>query len=125
MASTEKQEALVKESWELLKQKIPELSLRFFTLDCTGCKEYVFFSETQRRYRRIIPSSRLMLSRFSRCNQFPIFNSLFQVVKEALLRTIKEAIGEEKCSDEMSSAWGEAYDQLAAAIKAKMKEEAA
>ncbi|EOY18890.1 Non-symbiotic hemoglobin 2 [Theobroma cacao] len=49
----------------------------------------------------------------------------FEVVKEALLRTIKEAIGEEKCSDEMSSAWGEAYDQLAAAIKAKMKEEAA
>ncbi|KAK6228324.1 Globin - like 1 [Theobroma cacao] len=32
MAFTEKQEALVKESWELLKQKIPELSLRFFTL---------------------------------------------------------------------------------------------
>lgn len=62
---------------------------------------------------------------FHKSNQFPIFNSLFQVVKEALLRTIKEAIGEEKCSDEMSSAWGEAYDQLAAAIKAKMKEEAA
>ncbi|XVE75472.1 hypothetical protein DITRI_Ditri12bG0096400 [Diplodiscus trichospermus] len=49
----------------------------------------------------------------------------FEVVKEALLRTIKEGMGEEKWSDEMNSAWAEAYDQLAAAIKAEMKAEAA
>ena len=47
------------------------------------------------------------------------------MVKEALLRTIKEAIGEEKWSDEMKCAWSEGYDQLAAAMKAEMKEEAA
>uniref|UniRef100_A0A7N2ME78 Globin domain-containing protein n=1 Tax=Quercus lobata TaxID=97700 RepID=A0A7N2ME78_QUELO len=29
---TEKQEALVKESWKVMKQNIPEHSLRFFTL---------------------------------------------------------------------------------------------
>ncbi|EEF27349.1 non-symbiotic hemoglobin, putative, partial [Ricinus communis] len=48
----------------------------------------------------------------------------FEVVKEALLRTVQEAIGE-KWNEEMSGAWGEAYDQLAAAIKSEMKEEAA
>lgn len=46
---------------------------------------------------------------------------LMQVVKEALLRTIEEAIGEEKWNEEMKNAWGEAYDQLAEAIKAEMK----
>lgn len=46
------------------------------------------------------------------------------MVKEALLRTVKEALGE-KWSNEMGCAWGEAYNQLAAAIKAEMKEEAA
>lgn len=45
------------------------------------------------------------------------------MVKEALLRTIEKAVGE-KWSDEMKSAWAEAYDQLAAAIKAEMKQEA-
>lgn len=43
-----------------------------------------------------------------------------QVVKEALLRTVKEGVGE-KWSDEMGSAWERAYDQLASAIKAQMK----
>ncbi|KAK6137873.1 hypothetical protein DH2020_028381 [Rehmannia glutinosa] len=46
----------------------------------------------------------------------------FEVVKEALLRTVKEAIGE-KWSEEMNGAWGEAYDQLATAIKNEMKPE--
>ncbi|KAJ0102310.1 hypothetical protein Patl1_05976 [Pistacia atlantica] len=44
------------------------------------------------------------------------------VVKEALLRTIKEGVGK-KWSEDMGSAWSEAYDQLAAAIKAEMKED--
>ncbi|KAF6171573.1 hypothetical protein GIB67_018097 [Kingdonia uniflora] len=44
----------------------------------------------------------------------------FEVVKEALLRTIKETVGE-RWSEEMGSTWAEAYDQLAATIKPKMK----
>lgn len=44
------------------------------------------------------------------------------MVKEALLRTIRDGVGE-NWSDEMGCAWGEAYDQLAAAIKVEMKEE--
>ncbi|CAL1358638.1 unnamed protein product [Linum trigynum] len=45
----------------------------------------------------------------------------FQVLREALLRTLKEAIGDEKWSQELEAAWGEAYDQLAAAIRVEMK----
>ena len=35
---------------------------------------------------------------------------------------IKEAVGE-KWNDEMASAWGEAYDQLAAAMKNEMTQD--
>jgi hemoglobin-like flavoprotein len=42
------------------------------------------------------------------------------VTKFALLETIKEAVPE-MWSPEMKSAWGEAYDQLVAAIKLEMK----
>ncbi|KAG8390553.1 hypothetical protein BUALT_Bualt01G0095400 [Buddleja alternifolia] len=44
------------------------------------------------------------------------------VVKEALLRTVKEAMGT-KWSEEMNGAWEEAYDQLATAIKDEMRAE--
>jgi len=47
-----------------------------------------------------------------------------QVVRDALLRTIEEAVGE-KWSEEMEGAWGAGYDQLAAAIQAEMKDDAA
>lgn len=43
-----------------------------------------------------------------------------QVVRFSLLETIKEAVGDIWCP-EMKSAWGEAYDQLVAAIKVEMK----
>lgn len=42
------------------------------------------------------------------------------MVKKALLRTVREAVGE-RWNEEMKGAWGEAYDQLATAIKAEMK----
>lgn len=44
---------------------------------------------------------------------------IMQVTKFALLETIKEAVPE-MWSTEMKNAWGEAYDQLAAAIKNEM-----
>ena len=46
------------------------------------------------------------------------------MVKEALLRTIKEAVGD-KWNEELSDAWAIAYDELATAIKKEMKDEAA
>lgn len=45
-------------------------------------------------------------------------------MKQALLRTIEEASGD-KWSEELKCAWSVAYDHLAAAIKAEMKEEVA
>ncbi|KAK1314076.1 Non-symbiotic hemoglobin 2 [Acorus calamus] len=48
----------------------------------------------------------------------------FEVVKEALLRTVREAVGDNKWSEEMRGAWSVAYDHLAEAIKAEMKAEA-
>jgi hemoglobin-like flavoprotein len=41
------------------------------------------------------------------------------VVKEALLKTIKEAVGD-KWSEELSTSWEVAYDGLASAIKKAM-----
>ena len=43
-----------------------------------------------------------------------------QVVKSALLDTIKDAVPDMWCP-EMKTAWGQAYDHLGAAIKAEMK----
>lgn len=42
-----------------------------------------------------------------------------QVLKEALLKTLKEAMGD-KWSEEVSNAWGIAYDELAGVIKKGM-----
>lgn len=41
------------------------------------------------------------------------------MVKEALLKTIKEVAGD-KWSEELSTAWGVAYDGLATTIKKAM-----
>ncbi|KAH0904978.1 hypothetical protein HID58_044481 [Brassica napus] len=46
----------------------------------------------------------------------------FEVVKEALVRTLKEGLGE-KYNEEVEGAWSQAYDHLALAIKAEMKQE--
>lgn len=45
---------------------------------------------------------------------------LLQVTRYALLETIKGAVPE-MWSEEMKSAWGEAYNELVAAIKSEMK----
>jgi hemoglobin-like flavoprotein len=43
------------------------------------------------------------------------------VTRFALLETIKEAVPADMWGPEMKNAWGEAYDQLVAAIKQEMK----
>jgi len=52
--------------------------------------------------------------------KYGVADEHFEVTKFALLETIKEAVPE-MWSPEMKGAWGEAYDQLAAAIKKDMK----
>ncbi|GAB4837944.1 Non-symbiotic hemoglobin 1 [Ancistrocladus abbreviatus] len=52
--------------------------------------------------------------------KYGVVDEHFEVVRYALLETIKEAVPE-MWSSEMKDAWSEAYDQLAAAIKQEMK----
>ncbi|KAJ4837560.1 Non-symbiotic hemoglobin 2 [Turnera subulata] len=154
MSFTEKQEALVKESWEILKQNIPENSLRFFgtileiapaakdlfsflkdsdeipqnnpKLKAHAVKVFKMTCESAIQLREkgevVVADTTLKYLGSVHLKKGVIYPH-FEVVKEALLRTVKEALGE-KWSEEVGGAWGEAYDQLAAAIKAEMKEEA-
>ncbi|OVA19474.1 Globin [Macleaya cordata] len=151
---TEKQEALVKESWELMKQNIQELSLHFFTtileiapaakgmfsflrdseevpqnnpkLKAHAVKVFKMTCESaiQLREKGEVVVQESTLSYLGAVHvKSGVIDPHFEVVKEALMRTIKGAVGE-KWSEEMGCAWGEAYDQLAAAIKAEMKQAA-
>ncbi|XP_031118497.1 non-symbiotic hemoglobin 2 [Ipomoea triloba] len=150
MGFSEKQEALVKDSWQEMKHNIPQLSLRFFTLIleiAPAAKDMFSFlkdsdevphnnpklkshaiivfkltcdSAVQLREKGEVVVSGTTLKHLGAVHiQKGVIEPHFQVVKEALLRTVEEAMGE-KWSEEMKEAWAEAYDQLAAAIKAEM-----
>ncbi|XP_039028515.1 non-symbiotic hemoglobin 2 [Hibiscus syriacus] len=156
MGFTEKQEALVKESWEVLKQDIPRFSLLFFSLIleiAPAAKNMFSFlreseeipqnnpklkahavkvfkmtceSAIQLREKGEVVVTDTTLKNLGNVHvKSGVLDPHFEVVKEALLRTVKEAIGEGKWSEDMKSAWGEAYDQLASAIKAEMNNIAA
>ncbi|KAG5548023.1 hypothetical protein RHGRI_013651 [Rhododendron griersonianum] len=111
-AFTEEQEALVVKSWNSMKKNAGELSLKFFL-----------------RVFEIAPTAKKLFS-FLRDSDVPLEQNpklkphamtvFVMVTKYALLETIKEAVPE-MWSPEMKNAWGEAFDQLAAAIKAEMK----
>ncbi|KAM6584331.1 hypothetical protein CsatB_011333 [Cannabis sativa] len=152
MGFSEKQESLVKESWEVMKLDIPHHSLRFFTLileiapaaknmfsflkdsdevpqnnpklKAHAVKVFKMTCEAAIQLREkgevVVPDSSL-----KHLGSVHLKNGVipphFEVVKEALLRTIKEGLGE-KWNEEIGSSWGEAYDQLAAAIKNEMKQ---
>ncbi|RWR91940.1 Non-symbiotic hemoglobin [Cinnamomum micranthum f. kanehirae] len=152
---TEKQEALVKESWELMKLNIPDLSLQFFTtileiapaakgmfsflkdsdvvpqnnpkLKAHAVKVFKMTCEAAIQLREkgeVVVAETTLKNLGSVHVKKGVVDAHFEVVKEALLRTIKDAVGK-KWSEEMAVAWAEAYDHLAAAIKAEMKEEVA
>ncbi|KAE9465361.1 hypothetical protein C3L33_02735, partial [Rhododendron williamsianum] len=150
MVFSEKQEALVKESWEVMKQNIPEFSLRFFTLILeiapAAKSMFSFLKDTDeipqnnpklkshavkvfkmtcesaiqlREKGEVVVSETTLKYLGSIHLQKGVIDPHFEVVKEALLRTVREAVGG-KWNEEMKGAWGEAYDQLAMAIKAEM-----
>ncbi|KAM4094405.1 hypothetical protein ACB094_06G192900 [Castanea mollissima] len=142
MGFTGKQEALVKESWKVMKQNIPEHSLRFFTLIlemAPAVKNMLPFLKDSDEipqndptlkahafivFKMVVLRDVLLKHLGSVHLEKGVVDSHFEVGKEALLGTIKEAVGE-SWSDEMGGAWGEAYDQLAATIKTQMEEKAA
>ncbi|KAL7109262.1 hypothetical protein ACP275_06G165000 [Erythranthe tilingii] len=148
---SEKQEALVKESWELIKHNIPELSLRFFTLILeiapAAKNMFSFLKDTDEiphnnpklkahavKVFKMTCESAIQLHEKGEVVvgettlkwlgsihlQKGVIDPHFEVVKEALLRTVQEGTGE-KWSEEMNGAWAEAYDHLATAIKNEMK----
>ncbi|KAK9158724.1 hypothetical protein Scep_005298 [Stephania cephalantha] len=155
MGFTEQQGRLVKESWEVMKLDIPNLSLRFFTtileiapaakgmfsflrdsneipqnnpkLKAHAVKVFKLTCESAIQLREkgeiVLPESTLKHLGSVHLSK-GVIDAHFEVVKEALLRTVKEAVGS-KWSEEMKCAWGEAYDQLATAIKDEMKAAAA
>ncbi|KAG8096944.1 hypothetical protein GUJ93_ZPchr0013g34391 [Zizania palustris] len=53
--------------------------------------------------------------------KYGVGDAHFEVTRFALLETIKEAIPADMWSLAMKSAWGEAYNQLVAAIRLEMK----
>ncbi|CAN0826068.1 Non-symbiotic hemoglobin 2 [Linum grandiflorum] len=151
MEFTERQEALVKESWQLIQQDIPHYSLRFFTmileiappakqmfsflrdsddiplnnpkLKAHAVKVFKMTCESAIQLREkgeVVVRDTTLEYLASVHVKSGVVPPHFEVVKEALLRTLKEGVGEDKWSTEMEEAWIHAYDQLAAAIIAHM-----
>ncbi|KAM7263359.1 hypothetical protein ACFE04_001042 [Oxalis oulophora] len=138
MEFTDEQETLVKESWEILKQDIPQYSFLFFSTDTDevpsnnpklkahAIKVFKMTCETaiQLREKGEVVVSGTTLKYLGAVHvKNGVIDPHFEVVKEALLRTVKQGVGEEKWSEELGLAWAVAYDQLAAAIKTEMKAE--
>ncbi|KAJ0550526.1 putative Globin-like superfamily, leghemoglobin, iron-binding protein [Helianthus annuus] len=155
MGFSEKQEELVKESWEIMKEDIPALSLHFFTqiLEIAPAAKglFSFLKDTDE-----IPQNNPKL----KAHAVKVFKMTCEsaiqlrekgevVVNDSTLKylgsvhlqkgvvgphfeVVKEGLLRtvekgvgEKWSEEMKGAWSEAYDQLAAAIQAEMNKEAA
>ncbi|KAL5562579.1 hypothetical protein UlMin_032326 [Ulmus minor] len=148
---TEEQEALVVKSWAVMKKNAGEIGLKFFlkifeiapsakklfsflkdspvpveqnpklkphamTVFVMTCESAVQLRKSGKVTVRESNLKRIGAQHF----KYGVVDEHFEVTKFALLETIKEAVPE-MWSPEMKNAWGEAYDQLVAAIKAEMK----
>uniref|UniRef100_A0A803NP81 Globin domain-containing protein n=1 Tax=Cannabis sativa TaxID=3483 RepID=A0A803NP81_CANSA len=148
---TEEQEALVVKSWAVMKKNSSELGLKFFLkifeiapsakklfsflkdsaipleqnpkLKPHAMTVFVMTCESAAQLRKAgkVTLKEANLKRLGATHfKYGVVDEHFEVTKFALLETIKEAVPE-MWSPEMKSAWGEAYDQLVAAIKTEMK----
>ncbi|KAJ0076805.1 hypothetical protein Patl1_36312 [Pistacia atlantica] len=143
---TEEQEALVVKSWNVMKKNTGELGLKFFLkifeIAPSAQKLFSFLRDSnvpleqnqKLKSHAIHCESAVQLRKAGKVTvrestlkklgathfKYGVVNEHFEVTKFALLETIKEAVPE-MWSPEMKNAWGEAYDQLVAAIKAEMK----
>ncbi|KAI7749839.1 hypothetical protein M8C21_027504 [Ambrosia artemisiifolia] len=154
MGFSERQETLVKESWAVMKEDIPNLSVYLYEMILEIAPEvrglFSFLKDTNelpknnpklkshavkvfkmvceaaiqlREKGEVVITGSTLKYLGSVHLQKGIVDPQFEVVKEALIRTVEKAMGE-KCSEEMKDAWREAYDHLAAAVKNEMKQEA-
>ncbi|XP_047158510.1 leghemoglobin-2 [Vigna umbellata] len=141
VAFSDKQEALVNVAWEAFKADIPKYSVVFYTSilekapaaknlfsflangvdpsnpKLTGHAEKLFGlvrdSAAQLKANGAVVADAALGAVHS---QKAVTDAQFLVVKEAFVKTLKEAVGA-KWSDELSGAVEVAYDELAAAIK--------
>nr|QAX32752.1 leghemoglobin [Galega orientalis] len=146
MGFTEKQEALVNSSYESFKQNLPHYSVLFYTIilekapaakdmfsflkDTAGVQDSPKLQAHAVKVFGLVRDSAVQLRAKGEVVlgdatlgvihiQKGVVDPHFVVVKEALLKTIKEAAGD-KWSNELSTAWEVAYDGLATAIKKTM-----
>ncbi|KAL5069299.1 hypothetical protein RYX36_020186 [Vicia faba] len=147
MEFTLRQEALVNSSWEAFNQNLPLFSVLFYTFilekapiaknmfsvlkdaneiplanpSINAHTEMVFdmvrdaAAQLQTTGQVVLGDTTLGVVH----TQKRVDGLHFMVVKEALLKTIKEAVGD-KWSEELSNAWEIAYDGLAVAIMKEM-----
>ncbi|KAK6916516.1 Globin, partial [Dillenia turbinata] len=150
-AFTEEQESLVVKSWNVMKHNAGELGFKFFLkifeIAPSAKKLFSFLRDSNIPLEQnpklkahaisvflMTCESAVQLRKAGKVTvresnlrdlgtthfKYGVADEHFEVTKYALLETIKEAVPE-MWSPEMKSAWGEAYDQLAAAIKNEMK----
>ncbi|CAK8544450.1 unnamed protein product [Lathyrus sativus] len=146
MSFTDKQEALVNSSWESFKQNLPQYSVLYYTIllekapaakgmfsflkDSAEVQHNATLQAHAENFFRLVRDSAVQLRTKGEVvledvtlgaihAQKGIVGPHFVVVKEALLKTIKEVVGD-KWSDELSTAWEVAYDELATTIKKAM-----
>nr|P28010.1 RecName: Full=Leghemoglobin [Medicago sativa]AAB48005.1 leghemoglobin [Medicago sativa] len=146
MGFTADQEALVNSSWESFKQNLPGYSVFFYTTilekapaakgmfsflkDSAGVQDSPQLQAHAEKVFGMVRDSAVQLRATGEVVlgdatlgsihiQKGVVDPHFVVVKEALLKTIKEAVGD-KWSEELSTSWEVAYDGLASAIKKAM-----
>lgn len=150
-AFTEEQEALVVKSWKLMKKNASDLSLKFFirifeiapsakklfsflrdsevplegnpNLKAHALTVFVMTCEsaTQLRKSGKVTMGESNLQDLGATHfKSGVADEHFEVTRYALLKTIEEAVPE-MWSPEMKSAWGEAFDAAATAIKNEMR----
>ncbi|KAL8210623.1 hypothetical protein R6Q57_005060 [Mikania cordata] len=154
MGFSEKQEELVKESWEMMKEDVPGLSLYFFTqileiapavkglfsflkdtdeipqnnpkLKVHAVKVFKMTCESaiQLREKGEVVVSGSTLNYLGSVHLQKGISGLHFEVVKEGLLRTVEKGVGEKWCEEMKGAWSEAYDQLAAAIQAEMNKEA-
>ncbi|WOL19575.1 non-symbiotic hemoglobin 1-like [Canna indica] len=148
---SEEQEALVVQSWSVMKKDAADIALNFFlrifeiapsasqmfsflrdsdvpldknpklkshamSVFTMACESAVQLRKTGKVTVRDTTLKKLATAHL----KSGVIDEHFEVVKFALLETIKEAVPG-MWNLEMKNAWGEAYDHLAAAIKEVMK----
>ncbi|KAE8728338.1 Non-symbiotic hemoglobin 1 [Hibiscus syriacus] len=133
-AFSPEQEALVVKSWNSMKKNYGELGLKFFLRDSDIPLEenpklrphamtvFVMTCESAiqlRKTGKVTVGESNLKDLGATHFKYGVVDEHFEDTKYALLETIKEAVPE-MWSPEMKNAWGEAYDQLAAAIKNEM-----